>query len=211
MVKFAKAAHMRDDDDRSMGDEDARAPLAVTIGTLMGTAALVGIIGVVSIGTMDGMRSNAIENVRAQVMAGESSPVEGSVTDEVVTDPSAEDSSSVEGHLGTGGPSALDTQTGSGSSEGGASGSEGVPDIVESSVSVNGDGGSASASSSEEPSDTQSAYSDGYTVYDVQPGDTLSDISRKFGVSVDEIASANGIWDPNMIYSGSSLRIPTGK
>lgn len=49
---------------------------------------------------------------------------------------------------------------------------------------------------------------DGTYVYVIQPGDTLTDISRAFGYSVDDIANKNGIRDVNLIYANSSLRIP---
>ncbi len=48
-----------------------------------------------------------------------------------------------------------------------------------------------------------------FTNYVVQPGDTLSRISRKFGVSPQEIAEANGLVNPNLIYAGQVLKIPT--
>lgn len=44
-------------------------------------------------------------------------------------------------------------------------------------------------------------------VYDVNWGDTLSGISRLTGVSVDELAELNHIANPNLIYSGSSIKI----
>lgn len=44
-------------------------------------------------------------------------------------------------------------------------------------------------------------------VYDVTWGDTLSGISRLTGVSVDELAQLNHITNPNLIYSGSSIKI----
>lgn len=44
-------------------------------------------------------------------------------------------------------------------------------------------------------------------VYDVTWGDTLSGISRLTGVSVDELAQLNHIANPNLIYSGSSIKI----
>lgn len=43
--------------------------------------------------------------------------------------------------------------------------------------------------------------------WDVEWGDTLSDISRQTGVSVQEIANINEIQNPNLIYAGSSLKI----
>lgn len=44
--------------------------------------------------------------------------------------------------------------------------------------------------------------------YDVQWGDTLSGVSRSTGVSVDDLARENGIEDVDLIYAGSSLRVP---
>jgi len=44
--------------------------------------------------------------------------------------------------------------------------------------------------------------------YAVQPGDTLSQIAAWFGVSVDSLCEANGLWNPNMIYVGQVLIIP---
>lgn len=48
----------------------------------------------------------------------------------------------------------------------------------------------------------------GQTSYVIQPGDTLSSISRRFGVSVPAIAAANNIVNPNLIYAGQTLVIP---
>lgn len=44
--------------------------------------------------------------------------------------------------------------------------------------------------------------------YVVQPGDTLSSISLRFNVSVDEIVAASGITDPNSLDVGDILIIP---
>lgn len=46
------------------------------------------------------------------------------------------------------------------------------------------------------------------TVYTVQRGDTLYSISRRFGVSVQEIAAANHLVNPDLIYAGQTLVIP---
>ena len=46
------------------------------------------------------------------------------------------------------------------------------------------------------------------TVHIVAPYDTLTSLSAAYGVSVDAIADANGIRDPNVIYTGSALVIP---
>jgi LysM repeat protein len=45
------------------------------------------------------------------------------------------------------------------------------------------------------------------TIYTVRPGDTLWDISRKFGVSIGDIARDNRITNPDRIYSGQRLII----
>jgi LysM repeat protein len=47
-------------------------------------------------------------------------------------------------------------------------------------------------------------------VYVVQRGDTLYSISRRYGVSMWEIARLNGIADVNRIWVGQVLRIPGG-
>ena len=47
-------------------------------------------------------------------------------------------------------------------------------------------------------------------VYVVQRGDTLCSISRRYGVSMWEIARLNGIADVNRIWVGQVLRIPGG-
>lgn len=44
--------------------------------------------------------------------------------------------------------------------------------------------------------------------YQIQSGDTLTSISDRSGVSVDDLASGNNIADPDMIYAGDSLSIP---
>ena len=46
-------------------------------------------------------------------------------------------------------------------------------------------------------------------LYTVKRGDTLSQIARSYGVTVNEIASQNGIQNPNLIYVGQTLTIPT--
>lgn len=50
-----------------------------------------------------------------------------------------------------------------------------------------------------------------YQTYVVQPGDTLFGISTKLNVSMDELASLNGITDVNQIKVGQTLKIPGTK
>ena len=49
-----------------------------------------------------------------------------------------------------------------------------------------------------------------YTSYVVKSGDNLFRIGLAFGVSWVDIATANGIVNPNVIYPGQVLKIPTG-
>lgn len=45
--------------------------------------------------------------------------------------------------------------------------------------------------------------------YVVQPGDTLSDVGARLGLDQAAIAGANGIADPNLIYVGQVLQLPS--
>jgi len=58
------------------------------------------------------------------------------------------------------------------------------------------------------PSPTPSPTTPPPSTYLVQPGDTLMGIAAIFGVYFAEIAAANGIPDPNLIYPGQVLVIP---
>lgn len=60
--------------------------------------------------------------------------------------------------------------------------------------------------SSDSASYNTSKYLD-VDVYDISWGDTLSGISRLTGTSVDELVKLNNISNPNLIYSGSSIKI----
>jgi len=53
-----------------------------------------------------------------------------------------------------------------------------------------------------------SAQSEDGPVYIVQSGDTLSLISSRFNVDLDELMNANGISDPNLLSAGQELIIP---
>ena len=46
------------------------------------------------------------------------------------------------------------------------------------------------------------------TTYRVKRGDSLSAIAHKYGVSVHQLANANGIKNPNRIYAGQVICIP---
>ncbi len=49
----------------------------------------------------------------------------------------------------------------------------------------------------------QGAYSGG--AYVVQSGDTMSGIAAELGITVEDLAAANGIGDPDLIYAGQTL------
>lgn len=44
--------------------------------------------------------------------------------------------------------------------------------------------------------------------YTVQPGDILSEIVKKFRISLDEVMALNGITNPDKIFAGQKLKIP---
>lgn len=49
---------------------------------------------------------------------------------------------------------------------------------------------------------------DNYNDYTVQPGDTLNSISRHYGISVEQLAQANGLHSHAWVYTGQRLVIP---
>jgi LysM repeat protein len=55
---------------------------------------------------------------------------------------------------------------------------------------------------------SQPAYASGET-YTVQPGDTLFKIASRYGLSVDDLVSANGLNGHFYVYAGQQLLIPT--
>jgi len=57
------------------------------------------------------------------------------------------------------------------------------------------------------PAPTSTA--DRATTYVVQPGDNLSDIADELGVTMIELQEANGIEDPDSIFAGQELIVPT--
>lgn len=46
--------------------------------------------------------------------------------------------------------------------------------------------------------------------YEVQPGDTLSQVARDHGTTVNRLVALNGIADPNLIFVGQNLKTPGG-
>ncbi len=65
-------------------------------------------------------------------------------------------------------------------------------------------------SESSNTGNTPSASGNGsYITYTVQPGDTLSSIAAKYGVTVAELVNWNNISNPNDIYVGEVLKIYT--
>jgi LysM repeat protein len=55
---------------------------------------------------------------------------------------------------------------------------------------------------------TDKSPSPGDTVYTVQPGDTLWEISQKYNLTPEELAAFNNIENPDIIYPGQELIIP---
>ena len=45
--------------------------------------------------------------------------------------------------------------------------------------------------------------------YTIQPGDTLGAIAEQFGVSIEDLAAANDITNPDLIQPGDTLTIPS--
>jgi len=69
------------------------------------------------------------------------------------------------------------------------------------------------SATAEPPADTQppSSGSSGGTVWHtVQNGETLSSIARRYGTTWQAIANANNLSNPNNIYVGQKLKIPSG-
>ncbi len=58
------------------------------------------------------------------------------------------------------------------------------------------------------PSTVASAQPSGDTIYVVQAGDTLFSIAKRYSVSVNDLATANGLLNPDLIYVGQRLKIP---
>lgn len=44
--------------------------------------------------------------------------------------------------------------------------------------------------------------------YEIQPGDSLSDIAQRFEVRLEDLIALNGITNPDLIQAGQKLQIP---
>jgi LysM repeat protein len=70
---------------------------------------------------------------------------------------------------------------------------------------------SPSATAAPSPSQPQpSGGQAGAITHTVQQGETLSSIAQRYGTTWQAIANANGLQNPNQIYVGQKLTIPTG-
>ncbi len=69
----------------------------------------------------------------------------------------------------------------------------------------------ATATTASQDPDTPTPDLSSPTVYTVLPGDFLSVIAAKFGITVEALAAANGIDDPDKIYVGQELTIPAAE
>ena len=47
------------------------------------------------------------------------------------------------------------------------------------------------------------------SAYEIQTGDTLSNIAKQHGTTVEQLATDNEISDPNMIYAGKTINVPS--
>ena len=50
-----------------------------------------------------------------------------------------------------------------------------------------------------------------YQTYTIRSGDTLNGIAARYGTTVSELAKLNGISDPDRIYAGNTIRIPSSR
>lgn len=66
-----------------------------------------------------------------------------------------------------------------------------------------------SSTEAQQPEAEESTTPTNYLDYTVQYGDTLAKIGQQFAVSPEAIIEVNGIINPNLIYAGQILNIPT--
>jgi LysM repeat protein len=59
------------------------------------------------------------------------------------------------------------------------------------------------------PAPPPASGSESYVWHTVQRGETLYSIARRYGTSVSAITRMNGLSNPNQIYAGQKLKIPT--
>lgn len=57
-------------------------------------------------------------------------------------------------------------------------------------------------------SNGQCIVPNGWVAYTVQTGDTLAAIASNYNLTVDQLAAANCLQDPNLIYEGQVLAVP---
>lgn len=57
--------------------------------------------------------------------------------------------------------------------------------------------------------DNYKIHDTSHRLYIVRRGNTLTQIAREYGVTIENIVELNGIANPNLIYIGETLRIPT--
>lgn len=71
----------------------------------------------------------------------------------------------------------------------------------------------AAPGATEEPAPTQAPSTDGGQAsviwHTVQRGETLSSVARRYGTTWQVVARANGLANPNQIYVGQKLKIPS--
>lgn len=64
---------------------------------------------------------------------------------------------------------------------------------------------------SEGGNDDENPDTGDYITYTIVSGDTLYEISKKYGTTIEAIAELNGIANPNAIYVGQIIKIPKNK
>ena len=70
--------------------------------------------------------------------------------------------------------------------------------------------GSSNTSTTTESTSSSTTESSSDITYTVVKGDTLSEIAEKYGTTYQTLASYNGIADPDKIYAGQVIKIPSG-
>ncbi len=67
--------------------------------------------------------------------------------------------------------------------------------------------GQSDGSAAPAPSGTSSSGDGGASTHVVGSGESRSEIAKKYGLSIEELAAANGITDPSRVWAGSLLRV----